>query len=153
MAKTTLQKTSTEALVAELNSRTDCLVVGNIWSVNFLMETYNLGENVAKLFIAEQQKACLGLASAKDDLHEAITDFITTYDDYKQQILDLLPTYNKTLIKIYSQHNVNHNANTIIRWLDFNLERLQKQDGDIISSEILRGYLKAMNEVISEANN
>ena len=152
MAKTTLQKTSTEALVAELNSRTDCLVVGNIWSVNFLMEEYNISEKTAKLFIAEQQKAVLGLVSATDDLHEAMTDFVSIYNDCKQQILDLLPTYNKAVIEICSQHNVNHNANIIIRWLDFNLERLQKQDGVITSSEILRGYLKAMNEVISEAN-
>ena len=153
MAKTTLEKTSTEALMTELFSRTDCLVVGDIRYINFLMEKYNLSDNTARLFIAEQKKACLGLASATDDLHEAMTDFISIYDEYKQQILDLLPTYNKTLIKIYSQHNVNHNANIIIRWLDFNLERLQKQDGVITSSEILRGYLKAMNEVISEANN
>ena len=84
MRKTTLQKTSTEALVAELNSRTNCLVVGNIWSVNFLTEKYNLDDEMAALFIREQQKACLGLASATDDLHEAMTDFVSTYDDCKQ---------------------------------------------------------------------
>jgi len=87
MAKTTLQKTSTEALVAELNSRTDCLVVGNIWSVNFLMEEYNISEKTAKLFIAEQQKAVLGLASATDDLHEAMTDFVEKTRKLKETCL------------------------------------------------------------------